>query len=64
VEQKGPNTNKEQTDGMMGEWERSATYEIVCSWTTQDVGREDHHKTTTLHHMVALCSNNEGNILR
>ena len=27
-------------------------------------GREDHHKSTTLHHIVSSRSNNEGNILR
>jgi hypothetical protein len=27
-------------------------------------GSEDHHKSSTLHHMVLSCSNNEDNILR
>ena len=27
-------------------------------------GREDHHKSSTLHYMVSSCFNNEGNILR
>ena len=27
-------------------------------------GREDHHKSSTLHYMVSSRSNNEGNILR
>ena len=25
---------------------------------------EDHHESSTLHHMVTLCSNDKGNILR
>ena len=28
------------------------------------VGRKDHHKSSTLHHIVSSRSNNEGNILR
>jgi len=28
------------------------------------VGREDHHKSSTLHYMVSSHSNDEGNILR
>ena len=55
------------------EKEESATYETRCSWTAQDaklvkqgrlqVERKDHHKSSTLHHMVPSYSNDEGNIL-
>jgi hypothetical protein len=50
-------------------WERITTYETRCSWTTQDAKlvkqgrlqaeRKDHHKSSTLHHIVPSHSNDE-----
>jgi hypothetical protein len=70
---KGPTQCQDPQKRTKG-WEKSTTCETRCSWTAQDAKlvkqekfqaeRKEHHKSSTLYHMVPSYSNDESNILR
>jgi hypothetical protein len=61
---KGPNTKKEQTDGIIKEWEEGVQHDKMLMKNSRCKEGKDYQKSSTLHHMVLSCSKDEGNILR